>query len=135
MTVSIRARQASPLLALLLVVGCAEPPRADVEPGLLRAPVPAAVTNPDIPEAVRGTFALKCLGCHGSDGKGGPVAPNLFALESRRSATEWTDYIKNPAKYGKRMPPVPTSDAELRPLGEWLERIAGPSVGKPSAAR
>ena len=124
-----KPRALAALLALTLVLSsssCADPPPADVEPGRKRAAFVPAVTNPDIPEAVRGTFAQKCLGCHGADGKGGPVAPNLFELKSRRSAAGWADYLESPAKFGKRMPTIPSTPEERRALGAWLETVAGP---------
>jgi cytochrome c553 len=125
----LKTRALTALLSLTLCLssfGCSDPPPADVEPRPKGGMFIPAVTNPDIPEEVRAPFAQKCVGCHGADGKGGPVAPNLFALESRRTASGWAEYLKNPPKLGKRMPPIPLTPDEARVLGAWLATIAGP---------
>lgn len=122
-----RTKQALVLLvAAAALCGCDEPRALEPRPAPARKPALPAITNPDIPEAVRPIFAARCVSCHGTDGKGGPVAPNLFALSGRRTAAGWAEYLQNPQKFGKHMPAIQASDEEYRTLGAWLERIAGP---------
>ena len=57
--------------ALFLVSGCGKPATETAN----RTPVsaPAATATPDEFASARAIYAKHCLGCHGQEGKGGPV--------------------------------------------------------------
>ena len=90
-----------------------------------RAPIvnEPAVTSPSV-LAGRAIFARSgCSACHGINGKGGTIGPDLTHVGSRRPEAEWhLRHFKNPQAVtpGSLMPKVDLSDKELRELTDYM---------------
>ncbi len=77
---------------------------------------------PPAQEAGRAVFEKTCAKCHGGDGKGGEMGPNIQSRLGSRSDAEMTRFIRNGSPNGA-MPGVNVSDQDISPLLRYLRYL------------
>ena len=84
--------------------------------------LPIVVSAQEIAEGTE-TFNGICAHCHGSDGLGGTLGPNIMARVSQEDDLELAAFLRagNPEK---GMPPVIINDQQMPPLLEYLRILA-----------
>src|SRR5947207_624809 len=74
------------------------------------------------PEPGRVVFEKTCAKCHGGDGNGGEMGPNILFRLSTRNDSDLAGFIRKGSPNGA-MPGVNVSDAEMPALIRFLRSI------------